>query len=121
MTILKIKSGPNADWVDVPAIIGPAGPQGIQGEQGIQGPAGPTGATGPQGAKGDTGEGLTAGGSAGQFLTKASSTDFDCSWTTPDFASASDLSAVANSRIPDALVAVETTPSTNNTINWLYE
>lgn len=31
------------------------------------------------------------------------------------------LDELATTRIPDALVSTETTPSTNNTINWLYE
>jgi len=90
---------------------GPAGPQGLQG---IQGPKGDTGATGPQGPqgeqgprgeKGETGEqgpkgetgptgqtgpagapgvGVPTGGTTGQVLTKASGTDYDTEWTTPE-------------------------------------
>lgn len=86
---------------------GPAGPQGIQGIQGEQGPQGETGATGPQGPKGDTGAtgatgatgpqgptgpqgiqgpagpGVPAGGTAGQYLRKNSSADYDGDWESP--------------------------------------
>ena len=62
---------------------GETGAQGIQGIQGIQGERGlqgETGATGAQGVKGDTGEGVVSGGSTGQALRKASSTDYDTEW-----------------------------------------
>jgi hypothetical protein len=51
-------------------------PQGIQGVQGIQG---------IQGVKGDTGEGVAIGGTAGQILTKASSTNYDTAWQHPAY------------------------------------
>ena len=93
---------------------GDTGPAGPQGPQGIQGPKGDTGATGPQGPqgeqgprgeKGETGEqgpkgetgptgqtgpagapgvGVPTGGTTGQVLTKASGTDYDTEWTTPE-------------------------------------
>lgn len=93
---------------------GPVGPQGPKGDTGAQGPKGDTGATGPQGPKGDTGAtgaqgpkgdtgaqgpqgiqgptgpagadgvGVPAGGTTGQVLSKASGTDYDTEWTTPD-------------------------------------
>ena len=46
---------------------------------GAQGPAGPTGPTGPAGAPG---VGVPAGGTTGQFLSKASDTSYDTTWTT---------------------------------------
>ena len=74
------------------SVVGPAGPQGPQGEPGIQGPKGDTGDQGPQGIqgetgiqgpkgdkgdKGDTGQGFSAGGTAGQVLIKVDSTDYN--------------------------------------------
>lgn len=124
---------------------GEQGLQGIQGPQGNIGPQGPRGDIGPRGPKGEAfiyddfteeqlaelvgppgprgypGAGIASGGTAGQILTKASATDYDTSWTTPSYASSTDLQTVADARIPDALVAVETTPTVNNTINWTYE
>ena len=55
----------------------PRGDQGIQGQQGEQGEQGVPGA---KGDKGDTGAGVAAGGSTGQFLSKASSDDYDTQW-----------------------------------------
>jgi hypothetical protein len=46
---------------------------------GPQGPTGPQGETGPQG---DPGQGLSDGGTTGQFLIKTSDTDYDTEWTT---------------------------------------
>lgn len=109
---------------------GEVGLQGIQGPQGNIGPQGPRGEIGPQGETGPQGEvgpqgpagpGFASGGIPGQFLVKASNTDYETSWITPAFVSQNELDAVADARIPDALVAVETTPSLNNTINWTYE
>lgn len=79
---------------------GPAGPQGIQGPQGPQGetgatgatgPAGPTGATGPVGPQGADGIGVPTGGTTGQVLTKASDTNYDTKWTTPEAGSVQDV------------------------------
>lgn len=56
---------------------GPAGPQGVKGETGAPGSTGPKGDTGQTGT---TGVGVPAGGSAGQMLVKASSTDYDTRW-----------------------------------------
>lgn len=58
---------------------GPTGPQGNTGATGATGPAGATGATGSTGA---TGPGVPTGGTAGEWLKKNSSTDFDSAWTT---------------------------------------
>lgn len=60
-------------WVEIGASfqgqVGPPGPQGIQGVQGIQGPVGP---------------GVSEGGDAGSLLRKASNSDFETEWITPD-------------------------------------
>lgn len=65
--------GPKGDTGDT----GPAGPTGPTGATGATGPTGPTGATGATGA---TGPGVATGGTAGQVLTKNSSTDYDTIW-----------------------------------------
>lgn len=49
------------------------------GAQGPTGPAGPTGPTGPAGAPG---VGVPAGGLTAQFLSKASDTSYDTTWST---------------------------------------
>lgn len=67
--------------------VGPQGPQGLQGPTGLTGPQGPqgiAGPTGPQGvagAPGAPGLGVPAGGTVGQVLAKASTTDYDTNWT----------------------------------------
>jgi hypothetical protein len=53
-------------------LIGEPGPIGYTGSQGIQG---------DQGIKGETGPGLISGGDPGDYLVKASSTEFDIAWT----------------------------------------
>lgn len=74
-------TGPKGDKGDK----GDTGEQGIQGVQGIQGETGPaglqgeTGATGPTGA---TGAGVASGGTTGQYLKKASNTNYDTIWAT---------------------------------------
>lgn len=55
-------------------------PQGAAGSDGADGAKGDTGATG---AKGDPGVGVPAGGTAGQIMTKNSSTDYDSGWIDP--------------------------------------
>lgn len=62
---------------------GPTGPQGTQGVPGPVGPTGPQGATGATGPTGATGIGVPAGGTAGQILTKNSSTNYDTLWQAP--------------------------------------
>jgi hypothetical protein len=56
---------------------------GATGPTGPEGPEGPPGPTGPPGADGADGVGVPAGGTAGQVLTKDTSTDYDTSWQTP--------------------------------------
>ncbi len=53
---------------------------GAKGDDGPQGPTGPTGPAGPTGATGPAGQGIIAGGSAGQVLVKQSGTDYDVAW-----------------------------------------
>ena len=53
---------------------GDKGEQGIQGIQGLQGVQGATGATGA------TGAGVPTGGAAGQYLRKASASNYDYEW-----------------------------------------
>ncbi len=48
----------------------------------LAGPQGPAGATGPAGADGADGVGVITGGTTGQVLAKASSTDYDTEWVT---------------------------------------
>lgn len=48
----------------------------------VVGPTGPQGATGATGPTGATGAGATAGGTAGQVLTKVNSTDYNATWST---------------------------------------
>jgi hypothetical protein len=59
----------------------------LTGSVGVPGPQGATGATGPQGPQGDPGQGVPVGGTTGQVLKKASSTNYDTVWGT-DLASA---------------------------------
>ena len=78
--------GPKGDT----GATGPQGPQGEQGprgekgETGEQGPKGETGPTGQTGPAGAPGVGVPTGGTTGQVLTKASGTDYDTEWTTPE-------------------------------------
>lgn len=53
------------------------------GTDGAQGPKGATGDPGKDGATGPAGPGVPTGGTAGQVLTKKSSTNYDTQWSTP--------------------------------------
>lgn len=64
----------------VPGEKGEKGDRGEQGVQGEKGDKGDTGATGATGAKGDPGEGIATGGTPGQVLVKASTTDYATRW-----------------------------------------
>ena len=64
--------GSEGQWLA--SLVGPKGDAGEAGPQGIQGPTGAAGATGP------AGPGVAAGGTAGQVLVKASTTDYDAQW-----------------------------------------
>ena len=56
---------------------------GQQGADGQQGPEGPPGADGKDGNDGAPGQGVPAGGTAGQVLAKASGADYDAAWIDP--------------------------------------
>lgn len=89
-TSLGVRStgDPTFDYTDLQGPVGPAGATGPQGATGAKGATGATGATGPQGPAGangldgENGIGVPQGGNAGQFLAKASGTDFDTAWQT---------------------------------------
>lgn len=105
---------------------GPKGDTGATGATGPQGPKGDTGATGPQGPKGDTGEqgpqgiqgiqgpagadgvGVPAGGTTGQVLSKASGTDYDTEWTTPEAGGVTDVQVNGVSVLQDGVANVPT-------------
>ena len=94
---------------------GPQGPQGVQGEQGPKGdtgatgdtgPAGPTGPTGATGPAGADGVGVPAGGTTGQVLSKASGTDYDTEWTTPEAGGVQDVQINGASVVQDGVANV---------------
>ena len=62
--------------------ISPVG-AGVVGPPGAQGPQGPVGPQGPSGSPGATGQGVPAGGTVSQVLTKNTATDYDTAWATP--------------------------------------
>lgn len=62
-------------WTDGGTIQGPTGPTGATGA------TGPTGPKGDKGDTGDTGQGIATGGSTGQYLAKASGTNYDTTWS----------------------------------------
>jgi hypothetical protein len=59
---------------------GPTGPAGADGADGADGVPGPPGAQGPPG---QPGQGVIAGGTTGQLLTKTSATDYATAWQDP--------------------------------------
>lgn len=73
---------PNATYWRVIAEAGATGATGQAGAAGATGPAGAAGATGATGATGPAGPGVATGGTAGQFLRKASSTNYDTAFAT---------------------------------------
>ena len=62
---------------------GPAGADGAPGATGATGPQGPEGPKGDTGATGPAGQGVPAGGTAGQVLTKVDETDYNTEWKDP--------------------------------------
>lgn len=60
---------------------GAQGPQGVKGDTGLQGPQG---VKGDKGATGPAGPGIATGGTAGQYLVKNSTTNYDTKWATLD-------------------------------------
>ena len=69
MPVLKQYNANTEQWE--PVVVGAQGPQGPQGIQGE---------VGPVGADGADGQGIATGGTSGQVLAKASSTDYDTEW-----------------------------------------
>jgi microcystin-dependent protein len=63
-----------------PTWLSGRGPKG--GGGGLRGPAGPAGPAGPSGPQGAPGQGVPAGGTTGQSLTKTSAADYATAWTT---------------------------------------
>jgi len=74
------------------------------------GGTGPTGSTGLTGVTGSTGSGVPAGGSAGQFLVKASNSDYDTAWT----------SSLASNIPPGSSGATGATGQLSLDSDWLY-
>lgn len=88
---------------------GDTGPQGPQGEVGPEGPQGPEGPTGPQGP---AGEGVSAGGTTGQVLAKASATDYDTEWVDQSGGGGAELSQPIDLMVWDLSSTSNATPST---------
>lgn len=110
-------------------LTGPTGPQGVPGQDGVSPTAtvtqtstgatisitdaegtttanitnGQDGATGPAGADG---VGVPAGGTAGQVLSKASGTDYDTEWTTPEAGGVQDVQVNGTSVVADGVANV---------------
>lgn len=99
------ETGPKGDT----GATGDTGPQGERGETGPKGDTGATGQTGPQGPQGVPGQdgvGVPAGGTAGQVLAKASGTDYDTEWTTPDPGGVTDVQVNGTSIVQDGVANV---------------
>jgi hypothetical protein len=102
------EQGPKGDT----GATGATGSQGPKGDTGAQGPKGDTGAQGPQGIQGPTGPagadgvGVPAGGTTGQVLSKASGTDYDTEWTTPDPGGVTDVQVNGTSVVTDGVANV---------------
>ena len=72
---------------------------------------GADGATGPAGPAGAAGQGVPAGGSTGQVLTKVSGTDYDTTWATPSGGGGSVWDVEETTDPTQANLAVLTVPS----------
>lgn len=81
--------------------------------KGDKGDTGATGDTGPQGPQGDPGVGIPSGGTAGQVLTKASGTDYDATWTTPQGGGVTDVQVNGTSVVSEGVANV---PRATNSI-----
>lgn len=93
---------------------GEQGPQGLQGQKGATGPQGPIGPQGPKGDKGDTGPAGPVNVPATTSLIKG-----DGSGGLKAATRGSDYIASGNI-VKQTLVNVETTPTENYAINWLF-
>ena len=99
--------GPKGDT----GLQGPIGPQGPKGDTGLQGPIGPQG---PKGDKGDTGPAGPVNVPATTSLIKGNGSGGLAAATR-----GSDYIASGNI-VKQTLVNVETTPTENYAINWVY-
>lgn len=66
--------------------------------EGPQGPQGETGTQGEAGSQGSAGQGVPTGGTAGQFLRKASATNYDSAWANPAISEVTNLDAVLTNK-----------------------
>lgn len=77
-------TGTEGEWLESlkgePGEKGDTGAQGQPGTNGTDGKDGKDGKDGASGPQGPAGEGIPAGGVAGQVLTKKTGTDFDTQW-----------------------------------------
>lgn len=73
-TVTAITGGHRLSWTNDGGKTNPQAIDILDGADGATGPAGPAGAAG---------QGVPAGGSTGQVLTKTSGTDYDTTWATP--------------------------------------
>ena len=88
---------------------GSKGDKGDKGDKGNTGATGATGATGPQGPTGPAGAdgvGVPSGGTTGQVLSKASGTDYDTEWTTPEAGGVQDVQVNGTSVVTDGVANV---------------
>ncbi|MGQ0622387.1 MAG: hypothetical protein ACT4QA_21170, partial [Panacagrimonas sp.] len=93
-----------------PGVTGATGNPGATGATGATGLPGATGAEGVAGSAGTNGQGVPAGGTTGQLLSKIDGTNFNTQWTTPAAGGASaypnvELSVINNAiqNVPDLL------------------
>lgn len=98
MATLKYYDTATSEWKTL--IVGAKGEQGEPGADGADGSDGADGATGPAG---ETGPGVAAGGTTGQFLTKIDGTNFNTTWvslpSSIPFAQASGIVTVSGSSV----------------------
>ncbi len=97
---------------------GPTGSPGIPGQDGAAGAQGQPGQDGSPGLTGADGEGVPAGGTTGQVLTKDSNTNYDTSWQTAiggggNLSTSLDIDGLLFGAI-DGEAALTATPSTSS-------
>jgi hypothetical protein len=83
---------------DIPGTL--TGSVGVPGPQGPAGSTGATGATGPAGPAGSPGQGVPAGGTAGQYLQKIDGTNYNTDWVTLNLSAYLTTSAAASTYYP---------------------
>ena len=106
-----------ADWAEttntdpIPASKLTNSPSGATGPRGPAGPQGPAGASGATGARGPAGQGVPAGGTDGQVLTKTSSANYATAWETPTAGGGGLDQAAVDARIDNAIPPAQRVPS----------